>query len=111
MVSLDDYPLLGCFPPRLTTIELSKYELRDTAVQLLLERVEGKRTRAKTVTLQPQLRVLASPAALCCVLCSNGLNTVGFPFRPVRGRPAASPLQQPRDGIPHGPGPHLHRER
>ena len=27
MVSLDDYPLLGCFRPRLTTIELPKYEL------------------------------------------------------------------------------------
>jgi DNA-binding LacI/PurR family transcriptional regulator len=40
---------------------LPNYELGDTAVRLLFERVEGKRTRAKTVTtLQPQLRVRES---------------------------------------------------
>ncbi len=60
LVSFDDYPWLGCFRPRLTTIELSKYELGATAVRLLLELVESKRTRAKTVTLQPQLRVRES---------------------------------------------------
>jgi LacI family transcriptional regulator len=60
LVSFDDYPWLGCFRPRLTTIELPKYELGATAVRLLLERMEGKRTRAKTVILQPQLRVRES---------------------------------------------------
>jgi len=60
LVSFDDYPWLGCFRPRLTTIELPKYELGATAVRLLLELVESKRTRAKTVTLQPQLRVRES---------------------------------------------------
>ena len=69
LVSFDDYPWLGCFRPRLTTIELPKYELGDTAVRLLLERVESKRTRAKTVTLQPQLRVRES---------------CGFMLRPIK---------------------------
>jgi LacI family transcriptional regulator len=32
LVSFDDYPWLGCFTPRLTTIELPKYELGETAV-------------------------------------------------------------------------------
>jgi LacI family transcriptional regulator len=60
LVSFDDYPWLGYFRPRLTTIELPKYELGDTAVRLLLERAEGKRTRARTVTLPTQLRVRES---------------------------------------------------
>lgn len=60
LVSFDDYPWLGCFRPRLTTIELPKYELGDAAVRLLLERLQGKDGRAQTVTLLPQLRVRES---------------------------------------------------
>jgi len=60
LVSFDDYPWLGCFRPRLTTIELPKYELGEMAVRLLLERVEGKRTQPVTVNLMPQLRVRES---------------------------------------------------
>lgn len=60
LVSFDDYPWLGCFRPRLTTIELPKYELGDAAVRLLLERIQNKRTNAATVNLQPQLRVRES---------------------------------------------------
>jgi len=60
LIGFDDYPWLGCFRPRLTTIELPKYELGEVAVGLLLERVTDKRTRAKTITLQPQLRVRES---------------------------------------------------
>jgi LacI family transcriptional regulator len=60
LVSFDDYPWLGCFRPRLTTIELPKYELGDAAVRLLLERIQGKNGRAETVTLLPQLRVRES---------------------------------------------------
>lgn len=60
LVSFDDYPWLGCFRPRLTTIELPKYELGETAVRLLLERMEGNRTRQEVVTLAPQLRVRES---------------------------------------------------
>src|ERR1700687_404569 len=57
LVSFDDYSLRGCFRPRLTTIELPKYELGDAAVRLMLERLEGKRTQPITVNLMPQLRV------------------------------------------------------
>ena len=60
LVSFDDYPWLGCFRPRLTTVELPKYELGATAVRLLLDRIEGKRTRPVTITLAPQLRVRES---------------------------------------------------
>ncbi len=57
LVSFDDYPWLGCFTPRLTTIELPKYELGEAAVNLLLDRIQGEKGRPRTVTLQPQLRV------------------------------------------------------
>jgi LacI family transcriptional regulator len=60
LVSFDDYPWLGCFRPRLTTIELPKYELGENAVRLLLERIQNKRTHPVVVTLQPQLRVRES---------------------------------------------------
>src|SRR5882762_10869329 len=51
LVSFDDYPWLGCFRPRLTTIELPKYELGDSAVSLLLERLRGNGGRPQNVTL------------------------------------------------------------
>jgi LacI family transcriptional regulator len=60
LISFDDYPWSGCFRPRLTTIELPKYELGNTAVQLLLERIKDKRTKPVTVSLLPQLRVRES---------------------------------------------------
>ena len=60
LVSFDDYPWLGCFRPRLTTIELPKYALGDEAVRMLLERLQQSEGRARTVTLQPQLRVRES---------------------------------------------------
>jgi LacI family transcriptional regulator len=44
----------------LTTIELPKYELGDTAIRLILERIQGKRTTPVTVNLAPQLRVRES---------------------------------------------------
>lgn len=60
LVSFDDYPWSGCFRPRLTTVELPKYELGDTAVRLLLERIQGKRSTIQTINLAPQLRVRES---------------------------------------------------
>ena len=60
LVSFDDYPWLGSFRPRLTTIELPKYQLGDAAVRLLLERIERGENRARSVTLLPQLRVRES---------------------------------------------------
>lgn len=60
LVSFDDYPWLSCFRPRLTTVELPKYELGASAIQVLLERISGKRGRVVTRTLPPELRVRES---------------------------------------------------
>ena len=53
-------PWLGCFRPRLTTIELPKYELGENAIRVLLERIQRKRTTRITVNLSHQLRVRES---------------------------------------------------
>jgi LacI family transcriptional regulator len=57
LVSFDDYPWLGCFRPRLTTVELPKYEVGALATQTLLERIAGKRGRPVHKKLAPQLCV------------------------------------------------------
>lgn len=73
LVSFDDYPWLGCFRPRLTTIELPKYELGENAVRLLLERIQAKRTTPVTVNLSHQLRVRES----CGFMLHNGNESLG----------------------------------
>jgi LacI family transcriptional regulator, galactose operon repressor len=60
LVSFDDYPWLRCFRPRLTTIELPKYELGAKSAQLLLERISGKQGRCTVQKLAPQLCVRES---------------------------------------------------
>jgi LacI family transcriptional regulator len=41
LVSFDDYPWLGSFHPRLTTVDLPKYEVGIEATRMLLERIKG----------------------------------------------------------------------
>jgi len=60
LVSFDDYPWLRCFRPRLTTVDLPKYELGAKAAQLLLERVSGKQGRSTVQKLAPRLCVRES---------------------------------------------------
>lgn len=60
MVSFDDYPWLESFRPRMTTVELPKYELGEQSARLLLERISGERTKVTVVKLMPQLRVRES---------------------------------------------------
>lgn len=60
LISFDDCPWSGCFRSRLTTVELPKQQLGDTAVQFLLQRIRDKRTRPVTANLAPQLRVRES---------------------------------------------------
>ena len=60
LVSFDDYPWLRCFRPRLTTIDLPKYELGTKGAELLLERISDKRGRHTVQKLAPQLRVRES---------------------------------------------------
>jgi LacI family transcriptional regulator len=68
LVSFDDYPWLGIFRPRLTTVELPKYQLGYQAAELLLERIAGKRGKGIVLKLQPELRVRES--------CGFGLRAV-----------------------------------
>jgi DNA-binding LacI/PurR family transcriptional regulator len=68
LVSFDDYPWLGIFRPKLTTVELPKYQVGYQAAELLLERIAGKRGKGVVRKLQPELRVRES--------CGFGLRAV-----------------------------------
>ncbi|HEY4979241.1 MAG TPA: LacI family DNA-binding transcriptional regulator [Candidatus Acidoferrum sp.] len=60
LVSFDDYPWLGIFRPRLTTVELPKYQLGSEAAELLLDRIAGKTGPGILRKLLPELRVRES---------------------------------------------------
>lgn len=60
LVSFDDYPWLAVFRPRLTTVELPKYQIGFEATELLLERIKGEPVRGGTVKLAPELHVRES---------------------------------------------------
>ena len=57
LVSFDDYPWLGIFRPKLTTVELPKYQLGLEAADLLLDRIAGKTGPGVLKKLLPELRV------------------------------------------------------
>ena len=60
LVSFDDYPWLGIFQPKLTTVELPKYQLGQEAAELLLDRITGKDGPGVQRKLLPELRVRES---------------------------------------------------
>ena len=60
LVSFDDYPWLGVFRPRLTTVELPKHQLGSEAAELLVERISGSRKKAVLRKLSPELRIRES---------------------------------------------------
>jgi LacI family transcriptional regulator, galactose operon repressor len=60
IVSFDDYPWLGLFRPRMTTVEIPKYDLGATGAQCLLDRLAGKAQKQTTAKLPTQLRVRES---------------------------------------------------
>lgn len=60
LVSFDDYPWLGVFRPRLTTVELPKHQLGSEAAELLISRISGSRAKAAVRKLQPELRIRES---------------------------------------------------
>src|ERR1700682_498563 len=60
LVSFDDYPWLGIFHPKLTTVELPKYQLGFEAADLLLDRIAGKGGPSVFKKLPPELRVRES---------------------------------------------------
>jgi LacI family transcriptional regulator len=60
VASFDDYPWLGFFHPRMTTVELPKYEIGAQAAEILLERINDPRGKPKFIKLAAQLRVRES---------------------------------------------------
>jgi len=60
LVSFDDYPWLGIFRPRLTTVELPKHQLGSEAAELLIKRISGDRSKPVLQKLQPELRIRES---------------------------------------------------
>src|SRR5271166_1650263 len=60
LVSFDDYPWLGVFRPRLTTVELPKHQLGIEAAELLIRRITGDRSKPILRKLQPELRIRES---------------------------------------------------
>jgi len=60
LVSFDDYPWLGVFRPRLTTVELPKHQLGSEAAELLIQRVAGNHGKPVLKKLQPELRIRES---------------------------------------------------
>jgi LacI family transcriptional regulator, galactose operon repressor len=60
LVTCDDYPWMDSFSPRLTTIDFPKRELGAAAAQLLVERIEKKRARTRSIVLKNALRVRES---------------------------------------------------
>ncbi len=60
LVSFDDYPWLGVFRPRLTTVELPKHQLGTEAAELLIRRIAGDPSSAVVKKLQPELRIRES---------------------------------------------------
>src|SRR3984957_6516643 len=60
LVSFDDYPWLGVFRPKLTTVELPKHQLGIEAAELLIERISGDRSKPLLRKLQPELRIRES---------------------------------------------------
>jgi LacI family transcriptional regulator len=60
LVSFDDYPWLGVFRPKLTTVELPKHQLGSEAAELLIQRISGSRQKPALRKLQPELRIRES---------------------------------------------------
>jgi LacI family transcriptional regulator len=60
LVSFDDYPWLGVFRPRLTTVELPKHQLGSEAADLLIQRIAGNQGKSVLKKLQPELRIRES---------------------------------------------------
>ena len=60
LVSFDDYPWLGVFHPKLTTVELPKHQVGSEAAELLIRRIAGNLEKAVVRKLQPELRVRES---------------------------------------------------
>jgi len=96
LVTCDDHPWLDAFSPRLTTINLPKYEIGRRAAELLVDALQtpataSKRRAARVVTLKTSLRIRES--------CGYELRANRGPGRapdPVRGE---APVYQPSEPV------------
>jgi LacI family transcriptional regulator len=87
LVSFDDYPWLGIFRPRLTTVELPKHQLGSEAAELLIQRISGNRSKAVLRKLQPELRIRESCGFAQCVARGESPNFVQEPSVSFDGGP------------------------
>lgn len=76
LVSFDDYPWLGVFHPKLTTVELPKHQVGSEAAELLIERIAGSSEKAGVRKLQPELRIRES-----CGLARHVSGVSGSPVK------------------------------
>ena len=76
LVSFDDYPWLGIFRPKLTTVELPKHQFGREAAELLIASVEGNREKAVVRKRQPELRIASPAASLCTWYASKPMRLV-----------------------------------
>jgi len=60
LVSFDDYPWLGVFRPRLTTVELPKHQLGTEATELLIQRINGIESKPVLKKIPTELRIRES---------------------------------------------------
>jgi len=64
LVGFDDIELAAFTSPPLTTVAQPKQRIGALAVDMLLERIDGKRQDTRQVMLQPELRIRSSTAPL-----------------------------------------------
>ncbi len=81
LVGFDDIELAAFTSPPLTTVAQPKLRIGALAVEMLLERIDGRRQAARQVMLQPELRVRASTAAPSADALSIA-SPPSFDFRP-----------------------------
>jgi len=82
LVSFDDYPWLAIFHPRLTTVELPKYQVGFEAAELLLERIRSGPGQGEVRKLVPELRVRES-CGFRLGPATNPTKARGNPLRPT----------------------------
>ena len=86
LVSFDDYPWLSVFRPKLTTVELPKYELGTVAAELLISKIEGRGDKIGLKKLPTELRIRES--------CGFALHVAQGRTAKMTAEPAASSLAE-----------------
>ena len=64
IIGYNDMPFSDMFDPALTTIKIDLNKMGNHAAELLLDRLEGQKTKLKSITLRPELVVRESTAPI-----------------------------------------------